>query len=31
MFDIHGAREGVSMEGQIEIEQSSSFISIKLI
>jgi hypothetical protein len=31
MFEIHEAVEGVSMKGPIEIEQSSSLISIRLI
>jgi hypothetical protein len=31
MFEIHEAVERVSMKGPIEIEQSSSFISIRLI
>jgi len=31
MFEIHEAKEGVSMKGIIEIEQSSSLINIRLI
>jgi hypothetical protein len=31
MFEIHEAVEGVSMKSPIEIEQTSSFINIRLI
>jgi hypothetical protein len=31
MFEIRGIIEGVSMKGPMEIEQSSSLISIRLI
>jgi hypothetical protein len=31
MFEIHEVGEGVSMKGLIKIEQSSRFISIRLI